>query len=58
MANEKPQDAQAKKPVRIDDLPETTPGAQDASVKGGMISSGGTIGSTDPDDGDELGGGE
>ena len=55
MANEKPKDDQAKKPVRIDDLSQATPeSGYDADVKGGMISRGGLIGNTD-EDADEIG---
>lgn len=50
---EKPKDP-AKAPVRIDDLPATTPDTQDESVKGGMIRRGGSIGTTD-EDMDEVG---
>ena len=54
------QEQQQKKSVSINDLPESATPAEDAeSVKGGLIASGGGgLTWTDPDDGDELGGGE
>ena len=62
MSNERKgkEEQQGKKPVRIDDLPDSATPAEDSeSVKGGLMASGGGgLMWTDPDDGDEDGGGE
>lgn len=57
MATEKSKDQQSTNKVNINDLPQSTPAADQDAVKGGMIRRGGDIGTTDPDD-DEIGGGE
>ena len=60
MTNDRKFQQQEKKSVSINDLPDSVTPAEDAeAVKGGLIASGGGgLLSTDPDDGDEIGGGE